>query len=270
MVADPEDLEIALGLADVADAITMAAFRAAGLIVETKPDMTPVSDADRGTERELRARLTELCPGDRVVGEELGESGGSGGGSGRGGRRWVIDPIDGTKNFVRGIPVWATLIALEVDGLVTVGVASAPALGRRWWAGRGLGAFAGPPGEPGGPLHVSRVANLADAYASGNALPSWRHHSGPDRFVGLASRCFWDRNLGDFWSHVLVAEGACDIGLDPIVSVWDVAALQVIVEEAGGRFTDLAGAATIEGGSAISTNGLLHDAALAVLQGRVT
>jgi len=278
-----EDLSLALALCDIADGITMAAFRRADLVVETKADRTPVTEADRGVELALREALASARPGDLVVGEEFGSgSGGAsgGGGSGDGSRRWIVDPIDGTKAFVRRVPVWATLLALEVGGSITVGVVSAPALGRRWWAGRGRGAFAadiGPAGagsarpDPAGdasPIHVSRVADMADAYGSGNALSSWRHWAGsrgPEPFVELASRCYWDRNLGDFWSHVLVAEGACDIGLDPIVSLWDVAPLQVIVEEAGGRFTDLAGVATVHGGSGLSTNGLLHDEVLAIL-----
>ena len=256
------DLQLALRLADRADRITRSAFRRGDLHVETKADRTPVSEADRAVEADIRAALGIERPGDRVVGEEFGDTG-------DGPRRWIIDPIDGTKNFVRRIPVWATLLALEVDGQVTVGVVSAPALGRRWWAGRGEGAWAAdlPAGEA-GRLRVSRVADLAHAHLSGNALSSWNGPAGPQPYVDLALRCYADRNLGDFWSHMLVAEGACDIGIDPIVSLWDLAALQVIVEEAGGRFTDFAGQARPDGGSALSTNGLLHDAALEVLTGR--
>lgn len=264
-----EDLQLALRLADRADRITAAAFRRADLQVDTKADRTPVSEADRAVEADIRAVLEEERPGDRVVGEEFGDTGG-------GPRRWIIDPIDGTKNFVRRIPVWATLLALEVDGRVAAGVVSAPALGRRWWAGRGEGAWAvdlpaGPATTPAAQpsrLQVSRVADLADAHLSGNALSSWEGPAGPRPYVDLALRCYADRNLGDFWSHVLVAEGACDIGVDPIVSLWDLAALQVIVEEAGGRFTDFVGEARPDGGSALSTNGLLHAAALDILTGR--
>ena len=262
MTGAGEDLQLALRLADRADRLTAVAFRRADLQVETKADRTPVSEADRAVEADIRDVLAAERPGDRVVGEEFGDTG-------SGPRRWIIDPIDGTKNFVRRIPVWATLLALEVDGQVTVGVVSAPALGRRWWAGRGEGAWAAdlPSGEP-GRIEVSKVAGLDHAHLSGNALSSWE--GGPQPYVELARRCYADRNFGDFWSHMLVAEGACDIGLDPIASLWDLAALQVIVEEAGGRFTDFAGQARPDGGSALSTNGLLHGAALSVLAGRRT
>ena len=253
------DLGLALRMADAADEITLRAFRSADLIVETKADRTPVSEADRAVEAELRSILAVDSPGDRVVGEEYGDTG-------SGPRRWIVDPIDGTKNFVRRIAVWATLIALEVEGAVSVGVVSAPGLGRRWWAARGFGAFvtdtAG--GAPSA-IHVSSVANLADAHLSGSALSSWDGWGGPHGYVALAQRCYADRSFGDFWSHMLVAEGALDIGIDPVASLWDLAALEVIVLEAGGRFTNLAGSCGPDGGSAISTNGLLHDEALSVL-----
>lgn len=262
MTGTEADLQLALRLADRADRITTSAFRRADLHVETKADRTPVSEADRAVESQIRAVLAEERPGDRVVGEEYGDTG-------DGPRRWIVDPIDGTKNFVRRIPVWATLLALEVDGRVTVGVVSAPALGRRWWAGRGQSAWAAdlPSGEA-SRLQVSKVSDLDHAHLSGNALSSWEAPPGPQPYVDLALRCYADRNFGDFWSHVLVAEGACDIGLDPIVSLWDLAALQVIVEEAGGRFTDFSGRAGPDGGSALSTNGLLHETALGILTGR--
>jgi histidinol-phosphatase len=256
-----DDLALALALCDRADEITMGAFRRADLVVETKPDRTPVSEADRDVESALRTLLASARPGDVVVGEEFG----TGSGPAVGARRWIVDPIDGTKNFVRRVPVWATLLALEVDGGMSVGVVSAPGLGRRWWAGRGLGAFASSGGADPVPLRVSKVASLSDAYVSGGALSAWETQGGPSGSVELALRCYWDRNLGDFWSHVLVAEGCCDIGLDPIVSLWDLAAVQVIVEEAGGRFTDFSGVSRADGGSAISSNGLLHDEALAIL-----
>lgn len=267
LAAEPADLALALRMADHADEMTTAAFRSADLVVDTKPDLTPVTDADRGVEQALRAIVGDERPDDAVVGEEFGTTG-----SGR--RRWILDPIDGTKNFVRSIPVWATLIALEVDGSLTVGVVSAPALGRRWWAGRGLGAFAGPAGiaaHAGAgaptPIRVSGVATLADAQLTGAGLGNWDEHGGVGRLLALAGACWRDRSFGDFWSHMLVAEGACDIALDPVVSLWDLAALQIIVEEAGGAFTDLSGVARADGGSAISTNGLVHDAALAILGG---
>lgn len=275
--AQPADLDLALDLADAADRVTFAAFRRPDLAVETKPDLTPVTDADREAEETIRHLLDARHPDDAVVGEEFGTTG-------SGDRRWIVDPIDGTKNFVRGIPVWATLIALEEAGRLTVGVVSAPALRRRWWAGKGLGAFAADlpspaPGAPeavappaaergGTPIAVSRVSRLEDAQLSGASLDGWDERGLTTRVVDLALRCWRDRSFGDFWSHMLVAEGACDIGLDPVASLWDLAALQVIVEEAGGRFTDLDGQPRADGGSGISSNGVLHDHALDVLAGR--
>jgi histidinol-phosphatase len=273
-VASPADVDLALDLADVADRVTAAAFRRPDLAVETKPDLTPVTEADRAAEQAIRDALATRRPDDAVVGEEYGTTG-------TGDRRWIVDPIDGTKNFVRGIPVWGTLIALEDQGRLVVGVVSAPALGRRWWAGRGLGAFAADldregrqpdrrdPGwrAAGTPIHVSKVSDLADAQLTGASLEGWDERGLTSRVVDLALRCWRDRSFGDFWSHMLVAEGACDIGLDPVASLWDLAALQIIVEEAGGTFTDLAGAARADGGCGVSSNGLLHQRALAVLAG---
>jgi histidinol-phosphatase len=256
------DLQLALQLCDIADRITSRAFRRPDLVIETKPDLTPVTEADREVERALRDELARRRPQDRIVGEEYGDTGAREVGASR---RWILDPIDGTKNFVRGIPVWATLIALECDGRLTVGAVSAPALGRRWWADRGRGAFAGPSAGPGFPIRVSAVADLRDAQLSNGSLSGWEGRGGPERVVALAQKCWRDRAFGDFWSHMLVAEGACEIALDPIVSLWDLAAIQIIVEEAGGKFTDLDGTARSDGGSAISSNGFLHQAALAVL-----
>ncbi len=245
-----DDLAFALSLADIADAVTLRRFRASDLVVETKPDLSPVSEADREVERLLRERVETERPGDAVVGEEYGATGDSR-------RRWVFDPIDGTKNYVRGVPVWATLVALQEDGVVTTGVVSAPALGRRWWARRGAGAF-----RDGEPIHVSRVADVTDAHLSYSSLGGWKG----TRFLDLADACWRTRAFGDFWSHVLVAEGAVDLAAEPEVSLWDLAALQVIVEEAGGRFTDVHGNARPDGGSAVSSNGLLHDVALPYLR----
>ena len=243
------NLALGLQLADAADEISMRHYRRADLVIETKPDLTPVTVADRGVEERLRAMLPA---GDAVVGEEFGTTG-------TGDRRWIIDPVDGTKNFVRGVPVWATLIALEVKSTLTVGVVSAPALNRRWWAASGEGAFAN--GEP---MHVSGIAALDDAQFSYSSLSGWADR---DRLLDLADRCWRTRAFGDFWSYMLVAEGAADIAAEPEVALWDLAALQVIVEEAGGRFTDLAGNATPDGGSAVATNGLLHDDVLKILNG---
>jgi histidinol-phosphatase len=249
------DLRLALELADLADAVTLERFRASDLVVETKPDLSPVSEADRAVEQLLRKRLAEERPTHAVFGEEFGTGDGP-----RGSTRWILDPIDGTKNYVRGIPVYATLIALEREGALSVGVASAPALGRRWWAARGAGAFA-----DGAPLRVSRVAKLEDAQLGHSSVALWADYGLSERFLELERRCWRGRGFGDFWTHMMVAEGACDVATEPEVSLWDVAAVQVIVEEAGGRFTDLAGVPRPDGGSAVSSNGLLHDEVLGIL-----
>jgi histidinol-phosphatase len=251
------DLQLALLAADAADRVTLGAFRRPSLAVETKPDKTPVSEADRAAEAAIRELLAQERPGDAVLGEEMGSAGGST-------RRWVLDPIDGTVNFVRGIPVWATLIGLEIDGVMTVGVVSAPALRRRWWAERGNGAFAGAPGDQGKRINVSRISHLEDVTIS---IGSAGDFPKPARLVQLIAKVSRDRGFGDFWSHMLVAEGACEVGLDPVVAVWDVAALQVIVEEAGGKLTDFSGQPRL-GGSAVSSNGLVHEEIVRFLSGR--
>jgi histidinol-phosphatase len=215
-----------------------------------------VSEADHAAEQLIRDRLRSARPGDAVLGEEFGTDGG-------GSRRWIIDPIDGTKNYVRGVPVWATLLALEEDGVMRVGVCSAPALGHTWWAARGEGAFA-----DGAPIHVSKVRAVEDAHLCYSDFKWWEEYGLQSEFEGLARRVWRTRGFGDFWSHILVAEGAADIAAEPIVALWDLAPLLVIVEEAGGRFTDLAGVATADGGNALSTNGLLHDEVLAALAPR--
>jgi histidinol-phosphatase len=238
------DLELALRLADAADAIALPRFRT-GLAVETKADLTPVTEADRAVEAELRALLARERPDDAILGEEQGTTG-------SGDRRWVIDPIDGTRNYARGVPVWGTLVALEESGEVRIGVVSAPALGRRWWAEREQGAFA-----DGERMHVSGIERVEDAvltFSYENPIP------------GLAARAWHARGWGDFWAHMLVADGAADAAVDAVgVSEWDLAAVQVIVEEAGGRFSDFSGVSRIDGGTALSSNGLLHDDMLAAL-----
>jgi histidinol-phosphatase len=254
---DP-DLALALELADIADAITMRHFLTVDLRVETKPDLTPVSVADTAVELALRDRLAEARPADAFIGEEYGAEGASE-------RRWVVDPVDGTKNYVRGVPVWGTLIALQVAGVAQVGVVSAPALHRRWWASRGMGAYA-----DGRPMQVSRVGRLADAHLSYSSLTGWEKQGRLAGLLELAGAVWRTRAFGDFWSYMLVAEGGVDIAGEPEVSLWDLAPLQVIVEEAGGRFTDLAGTATVEGGSAVATNGRLHDEVLRLLAPRLT
>jgi histidinol-phosphatase len=257
----PDDLALALALTDLADAITLSRFRATDLVVETKPDLTPVSEADRAVEERVRERLAAERPGDAVVGEEFGASVGE-----DTTRRWIIDPIDGTKNYVRGVPVWATLLALEEAGEVTTGVVSAPALHRRWWARRGDGAFVAD-GLAGSPrrIRVSGVRSLEDAHFIFAGLEDWTTQGRLDGLLALGARCWRTRGLGDLWSYMLVAEGGAEIGIDPTVSLWDLAAPQIVVEEAGGRFTDFSGVARADGGSGVATNGLLHDEVLSIL-----
>jgi histidinol-phosphatase len=238
-----DDLQLALRLADAADAITMKHFQSATLGIRTKSDRTPVSEADEETERTLREILARERPADGIVGEEFGTAAGE--------RRWIIDPIDATKNYVRGIPVFATLIALEDE----IGVVSAPAMQRRWWASRGDGAFCN-----GRRIKASKVEKIEDAHISYDDLEYG------DRVIALIRRCNRSRAFGDFWSHMLVAEGAIDIAFEPVVAWWDMAPIKVIVEEAGGRFTTISGEARADGGSGVSTNGLLHDAVLEALR----
>lgn len=253
-ISTADDLSLALHLADIADGISTARFRATDLRVETKPDLTPVSDADRAVETAIRSTLAQRRPGDAIVGEEFGAD------SPSTGRRWVIDPIDATKNFVRGVPVWATLIALMDGADVVVGVASAPALGHRWWAGRGLGSWTARGSLGPRRNQVSAVSSISDASLSYSDLSDWGGRS--DGFQQLAASVWRTRAYGDFWSHLLVAEGAVDISAEPEVSVWDVAALVVIVEEAGGRVTGVDGSSSPNAPSILCSNGLLHDAAL--------
>ncbi|HSC02141.1 MAG TPA: inositol monophosphatase family protein [Solirubrobacteraceae bacterium] len=261
MAPRDDDLALALELADVADSITRARFQAADLVVETKPDLTPVSEADTAVERTLRERLAVVRSDDAIVGEEYGSSE-----TPPSGRRWIVDPIDGTKNYVRGIPVWATLLALQEGDEMTVGVVSAPALHRRWWAAKGAGAFMNDGLADGPrPLRVSAVRALEDAQLCTSGLDGWDSTGGVDRLLSLARSCWRTRGFGDFWIYMLVAEGVAEIGCEAVVSLWDLAAPQVIVEEAGGRFTDLAGVPTAAGGSALATNGLLHEQALALV-----
>jgi len=252
------DLALALELADVADRITLDRFRATDLVVDTKPDLTPVSEADRAVEHAIRERLARERPDEPVLGEEEGDGAGAAAET-----RWIVDPIDATKNYVRGIPVFATLIALERDGDETVGVVSAPALGRRWWAVRGEGAFG-----DGRPLRVSAVARLADAVLTyTNASDFFRRGLG-DAFEELAGTAWAPRGYGDFWQYVLLAEGAVDVAVEPVAAVWDLAAPKLIVEEAGGHVTDFSGTETAAGGSCVASNGLLHEVVLGVLRRR--
>jgi histidinol-phosphatase len=246
-VSASSDLEFAHRLADAADAITLARFRALDLQVETKPDLTPVSEADKAAEEAIRDLVASSGRSESVLGEEFGDDGGD--------AKWIVDPIDGTKNYVRGLPVWATLLALARDGEVVAGLVSAPALGRRWWAARGEGAFAG-----GARCRVSQVARLEDAVVSTTSPVE----SGA-AWHGLASRAWAARAFSDFWQYCLVAEGALEIASDPELKLWDYAAVDLIVREAGGRCTTFAGGAPTPGESFVATNGRLHEAAVAGL-----
>ena len=253
------DLDLALELATRADEITLARFGALDLRVDQKPDLTPVTDADEAVEAALREVLARERPDDDVFGEEQG------GAARLSGRQWVIDPIDGTKNFVRGVPVWASLIALLQDGIPTVGVVSAPALGRRWWAGQGLGAYAATGDDEPRRLAVSGVADLGSASLSFSSLSGWAQRGIRDKFIDLTDAVWRVRGYGDFFSYCLVAEGAVDIAAEPEVKLWDLAPLDILVREAGGTFTNLEGTPGPHGGSAVATNGLLHSLTLTYL-----
>lgn len=259
-----DDLTLALTIADAADALTMARFGAGDLEVHAKPDLTPVSDADTATEQKVRELITAQFPDDAILGEEFG------GDVEKVGRQWVVDPIDGTKNYVRGVPVWATLIALLVDGVPVVGVVSAPALARRWWAAEGMGAWRtfGADDAEARQIHVSKVSQVADASFSLSSLTGWRDAGLRDRLLDLTDAAWRLRGFGDFWSYCMVAEGAVDVAAEPEVNLWDLAALDILVREAGGTFTALDGTAGPHAGSAVGSNGLLHTAVLDALGGR--
>ena len=256
MTAYDDDLRLAHVLADAVERVTMARFRAEDLVVESKPDLTPVTDADRAAEEHIRAQLKRTRPRDAVQGEEFGSTG-------HGPRRWIIDPIDGTKNFVRGVPVWATLIALVDDDQPVVGLVSAPALSRRWWAATGSGAWSGRSLSAARRIHVSQVSSVADASMSYSSAASWRKVGRHQEFLRLADDCWRTRAYGDFWSYMLLAEGAVDIAAEPALEEYDMAALVPVVTEAGGRFTSLDGRDGCWGGNALATNGHLHDEVLA-------
>lgn len=253
-----DDLRLAHVMADDADSLTTARFKAIDLHVMSKPDLTPVTDADRAVEEGIRRTLSRVRSRDAVTGEEQGSTGHSQ-------RRWIVDPIDGTKNFVRGVPVWATLISLVVDDEVVLGVVSAPMLQRRWWASSGNGAWTGRSLLKAVPCQVSDVRRLEDASLSYASLHGWDERDRLDDFLTLMRRCWRTRAYGDFWSYMLLAEGAIDIAAEPELAVYDMAALDIIVREAGGRFTSLDGTDGPFGGNALATNGHLHEAALSFL-----
>lgn len=250
-----DDLALALELADLADAISTERYRSADLHVSLKPDRSHVTDADQAVERAIRERVAAARPDDTFYGEEYGHDAPSH-------RQWVVDPIDGTANFLRGVPVWAALVSLVVDGVPVVGVVSAPALGRRWWATQGGGAFST---EHEGPLRVSVVRDLADASLSFNGLEYWIDAGRLPQLLELTGRVWRTRAYGDFWSYMLVAEGALDIAGEFDLQPYDMAAVAVVVEEAGGRFSSADGQPGPWHGSAMATNGLLHESVLEVV-----
>ena len=259
-----DDLALGLRLADLADAVSRSRFRATDLTVVTKPDMTPVTDADRAVERVIREELTLTRPTDSIFGEEFGTAGESD-------RQWIVDPIDGTANFMRGVPVWASLIALAVDGVPVVGVVSAPALGRRWWAAEGAGAFTTDVLDGGADaprrLRVSGISDLSDSSLSYNSFKGWDEEGRLDDLTALARTVWRTRAYGEMWSYMMVAEGQLEVAAEFDLKPYDMAALVPIVQEAGGRFTSVEGEPGPWGGSALASNGLVHDAVLGIVGG---
>ncbi|WP_328796073.1 inositol monophosphatase family protein [Marisediminicola senii] len=266
------DLLLARELADMADSIAIDRFRANDLLVTMKPDMTHVTDADKAVEAAIRGGLADSRPGDSILGEEFGGDAVAAGSVGAAGRRqWIIDPIDGTANYVRGIPVWATLISLAIDGVPVVGVVSAPALRQRWWAATGQGAwtseYVSQSERSERRIFVSGVTELADASLSYNSLKGWDDEGRLDQLTTLSREVWRTRAYGDMWSYMMVADGLVDIAGEFDLKPYDMAALVPIVEEAGGRFSSADGASGPWGGSAIATNGLLHDRVLEIVAG---
>ena len=250
-----QDLEFTHKLADAADKISMARFGAMDLKIETKPDLTPVSDADKSVEEELRKLIANYSPQDSIIGEEFGHDGG-------GNREWILDPIDGTKNFVRGVPFWGTLIGLRVDGEMTTGMVSAPALGRRWFGATGSGSFLQTKTnsfQSERKLQVSKVSKLEDAYLGYSSQDRWEKKSQEEEFEKLLKKVWRARGFGDFIIHMMVAEGSLDLAMEPSLAIWDMAALIPIIREAGGNVTSLNNGDPLIEKSLVTTNGLLHE-----------
>lgn len=246
-----KDLDLALKLADRADEISLKRFRALDLLVETKPDRSPVTDADRAVEAELRSVVAEYRPADTFIGEEFENTGSSD-------RNWIVDPIDGTANYLRGVPIWASLIALRVDGVITTSVVSAPALGRRWWAQRGNGAFTMDISGTVRTLQVSKISELEDSSISYNNMQLWDQAGKLNQLIELSRKVWRTRAYGDFYSYMLLAEGTIDLVAEHDLKIYDIAALVPIVEEAGGKISDLTGPLTDNSSSVMASNGLLH------------
>ena len=254
-----DDVRLMHLMADDADSLSMNRFKALDLRVSTKPDQSPVTEADTAVEESIRRTLSRTRPRDAVHGEEFDDTGDSH-------RRWIIDPIDGTANYLRGVPVWATLIALEVDPEVVASVVSAPALSRRWWASKGGGAFTGRSILNATHIQVSRVGSVGDASLSYSDIPGWVDSGRGQGFIDLMREVWRTRAYGDFWSYMLVAECSVDVACEPELALHDMAALDIIVREAGGRFTNLDGTDGPWGPGALASNGLLHDAAVDALR----
>lgn len=245
------DLELALEMAKAADIVAMSRYRALDLIVETKPDFTPVTEADRTIETNIRKTLSQLRPDDGIVGEEFPNT------NETAKRVWVIDPIDATKNYVRGVPVWGTLISLVIDDEPVIGVVSAPAMGRLWWSSPEDGAFTRDVDGTTRAIHVSGVKSLSDASLSYSDKVGWGVFK-DNVFENLTTAVWRTRGYGDFWSHLLVAEGAVDIAIEPELQTYDLAAFVAIVQGAGGKVTGSKGQSAYCAGQAISTNSILH------------
>jgi histidinol-phosphatase len=258
-----DDLALARVAVANADLVSLARFRAQDLVVTTKPDRTPVTDADQAVERVIRATLSASRPEDDIFGEEMGTDSNTIGS--RPGRQWIIDPIDGTAGFLRGLPVWGTLVALAIDGVPVVGAISAPALGKRWFGATGLGSWSTTSGSREEvPLQVSEVGAVADATVSYNSIGQWVADGRQESLLALTGRAWRTRALGDFWPYMLVAEGSLDMAGEPDLQPYDMAAIQPIMEGAGGRFSSLDGENSVWTGSALATNGLIHDEVLSL------
>lgn len=254
------ELTFARNLADTADAISRARFLASDLTVTMKPDMTEVTDADKAVETALRDAIEAERPDDSIYGEEFGTVGDSR-------RQWIIDPIDGTSNFVRGVPVWSTLIALAIDGIPVLGVVSAPALGRRWWAATGLGAFTSDLDGTQRRIRVSRVSAIEHVSSSLSGLNRFEQAGHLGGYLDLMRKVWRTRDYSDAWPYMMVAEGIVDVAGEFDLKPYDMAALFPIVQEAGGRFTSMEGADGPWHGSALATNGVVHEPVRMILAG---